>query len=671
MKGDMDMKVKVRVSNKAFACKEHAVEHTGGFKYGWAATDISVTIQELAEKWLAGYSILPAKMRGKKSEDDNWISQQVFAVDFDNENGDKERVSDDCYINHAEALEMARQAGLSPAFIYSSFSSTETHQKFRMVFILDEEVNARQQHNEVTARLYSAFMKGGYIIVDIKCSDLSRIYYGGKEILYSDYTAVTKLSQVMRLGVANVHCISRLRSKRDIDGKRMNDYIPVSLMHSEEVRGVTTPAMTALISGDPHKLREVIHNRVDSTYYIRENTGTVHTNIDLYRVIKQYPLHQILGVPLNVAFRCIVHGHKDTHPSANVQLRKDGTYAYFCHGCYGEGNGQSLIDLIMEATECGIWETVTFAEVALDINLQTEHQIKCRRRCDRILRFIDSPSFRTGKWEPLYLHMKRKKILGHYRYYVEQSALYAPSQPMLCEGIPTLYQSIRETADRMNDYSFAYCSGIDKNSVTRKRNELADLGLIGKSTNLDHPAFAKAKEYQLRQGNEFHKEFLFIPDLLTDILGFALEQISLAKGAGERVKYRTKASVLTARGEDASNRIFTQSAGRVLSKYHSDFISFMMRTALRLCNKGWTTEEEIVEEIMLTSKHRRVKSLVGQFRPFLTNGDSFTLELVNKELRNKLDLPESLPTRKKIIVKVVHNELTMEMLDEILFGHIA
>src|SRR5690606_30906151 len=130
--------------------------------------------------------------------------------------------------------------------------------------------------------------------------------------------------------------ISKLRSKRDQEGRRMIDYIPTSLMHSAVIRGETTSAMTALISGDPMKLREVLYNGADSTTYKKENTCTVCTNMNPFVFIKQQPLDRILGVPLNTTFSCIMHGHADNHPSAIVQQLEDGTYAYFCYGCYGE-----------------------------------------------------------------------------------------------------------------------------------------------------------------------------------------------------------------------------------------------------------------------------------------------------------------------------------------------
>jgi hypothetical protein len=654
------LKTEVRVSKAAFTNKEDAVRCTGGFKEGYAASDMSLTIQEIAERWIAGHTILPTKMKhGSKSNDTHWLGQQVFAVDFDNENGDKERVHDDYYVSPDEALEMARDAGLFPAFIYSSLSSTPEHCKFRMIFVLNEEVTTEKVHGEVIQRLHSAFIKGGYIIADTRCSDRSRIYYGGKEMLYDDFTAVTMLIHVKRLSVVDAPSISKLRSKHDHEGTRLKDFIPASLMHSTNVLGETTPAMTALINGDAYKLREILQIGVYSTNNIQQkNTCTVHTNINPYRTIKQYPLHSILAIPLNTAFRCIMHGHEDIHPSAIVQQLKDGSYAYFCHKCYGQGKGQTLIDLIMEATDCGVGETIAFAEIALGITLQTQHQLQCRRSCDHILRFIQSTAFRTGKWEPLYSYMKRKRLLGHYRYYVEQAALYATPDSLIGDGIPVFYEAVRETSIRMHDFAYFDCTGIDKNSVARKRNELANLGLMGKSTNLEHTAFAKATEYQRNSGNQFHKEFLFIPELATGLLEFATQQIGQVKNVGERAKFRTKASVLTARGEEAANRIFAQSAGQDLSKYKSDFISYMRRTTSRLCSKGWTDELEIIREIQQASKYTCVKSMVGQFRPLLTNGDNFMLKVVNKELRTQLKLPDNIPSRKQIIVPVDRNIMT-------------
>jgi hypothetical protein len=658
------MKTTVRVSKDASSNKQAAVDHTGGFKDGWAAIDMSLTIQEIAEKWLEGHSIVPAKIKKEKTLDANWVSQQIFAVDIDNENGDKERVSDDFYVTHREALEMARRAGLSPALIYSSFSSTASHNKFRMVFVLDKAVTTREQHNEVTSKLYSAFMKNGYCIADTNCRDLARIFYGGTDLLYAEYEVVTPLSHINQLGLATVHSINKLRSKRDTQGIRQGDYLPESRMHSDTVLGATTLAMDALISGNPLELREILYNGVDSTYYKKENTSTVHANMNPYERIKRLHLHRILGVPLNQAFNCIMHGHQDKHPSAFIRQLDTGYYAYFCYTCYGAGKGQSLIDLIIEATSCGIGKTIEFVEIAMDIRLQTKHQLRSRLRCDRILRFIQSPSFRTGSWAPLYSYMDRRKILSHYRYYVEQAALYTSAEPMVGEGTPTFYESTRETSKRMHDFSYGYCTGIDKNSVSRKRNDLADLGLIGKSTDLDHPAYSKARAYQRNNGNAFHKEFLFIPELNVQLFRFALKQINRVKETGERAKYKTKASMLTARGQESADRVYAQSAGTDVSKFDRDFISFMMRTTARLCSKGWTTEEEVAQEIKHTSKFSGVKWRVGQFRPWLTNGEHYTLKSVSNDLRNKLDLPNSIPLRTKIIVPN-HQQDIDSLLDQI------
>lgn len=650
------MRTKVRVSNTAFTNKQEAVDATRGFKAGFAAHDMNLTVEEMTNKWLSGYSILPARLQGLKSNDVNWVSQQVFAVDFDNENGDKERVSENYYVTPTNALDMAKNAGLSPAFIYSTFSSSVDHNKFRMIFVLDSVVTDKRMHEELTKKLLSVFIKNGYIVADTRCSEPSRIFYGGTECLYQDLAAVTQLTRVQAIGISNHPGISKLRSKRDQQGRRMIDYIPESLMHSSVICGVTTPAMSALISGDPMKLRECLLNGADSTIHKKENTGTVCTNMNPYVFVKQQPLERILGVPLNTPFRCIMHGHVDTHPSATVQQLENGTYAYYCYSCYGQGSGQSLIDMIIEATHCTAREALEFARIALDIPIYNEHQLLCREHCERILDFIQSPHFRTGVWEPLYRHMNQKKILGHYRYYLEQAAYNPISDALVGNGIPIIYEAVRETEMRMKGKNYPYCTGRDKDSVARKRNELAHLGLIVKSSNLDHPAFKKAKEYQKRIGNTYHKEFFFIPDLTEEILEFALVQIRDTKNWGERSKFRTCAGVLTSRGEDAAKLIYAQDAKKELSKYQNDFLSFMWKTVSQLTIKGWTTEEEIIEEIKGTSRYTGVTWKVGQYRPALTHGKDYTIMRVTKEIRTQLNIPEDIPIRKQIIVPCKESE---------------
>ncbi|MNC74513.1 hypothetical protein D3C75_1258830 [compost metagenome] len=72
----------------------------------------------------------------------------------------------------------------------------------------------------------------------------------------------------------------------------------------------------------------------------------------------------------------------------------------------------------------------------------------------------------------------------------------------------------------------------------------------------------------------------------------------------------------------------------------------------RLANKGWTTEAEVVEEIIRKSKYSNVKQLVGQLRPLITDGKYYTLQTVNNELRKQLKLPENIRARCKIIAPI-------------------
>lgn len=372
--------------------------------------------------------------------------------------------------------------------------------------------------------------------------------------------------------------------------------------------------------------------------------------------MKELPLHELLGVSVNSSFRCIMHGHEDINPSASVRKREDGTYAYYCYTCFGVGNGLTLIDLVKDATSCDLKGVVQFVESVLGIRIESEHEMQCSSRCNTNLSFITSDQFKTGKWEPLYRHMMHRKIFEHYLYYIERAKIHAASSgPLIGVGVPIFFESVRETAEHMCN-RFPYSKGTGKNSVERKRNELAHLGLIRKIAELDGSIYFKAKEYQERMGNRYHKEFLSIPEVTDELLAFALQQISEAKKVGERAKYRTRLGIISSRGEEVADRIYAQGVGEKASKFRKDFIDYLWRTVARLATKGWTSEHEIVEVIKRESRYLNVEQLVGQLRPLITDGTYYTLQIVNKVLRNQLSLPDSILARSKIIVPIKQDQ---------------
>ena len=92
---------------------------------------VDINVEELATALGNGKTIVPATFRkiggDIRRSIENWESQQVIALDFD------EGLTLEEAYNNAFFRENA-------AFMYTTFSHTEEHHKFRVVFVLDEPV---------------------------------------------------------------------------------------------------------------------------------------------------------------------------------------------------------------------------------------------------------------------------------------------------------------------------------------------------------------------------------------------------------------------------------------------------------------------------------------------------------------------------------------------------
>lgn len=102
---------------------------------------------------------------GTKEKD--WISQQIFALDFDTG------------IDPKVIITRCRIYSIIPNIVYSSFSDSVEKRKFRVLFILDKPVSDYKMARWAQKGLMALFPES-----DGACKDLCRMYYNGKKVLY-------------------------------------------------------------------------------------------------------------------------------------------------------------------------------------------------------------------------------------------------------------------------------------------------------------------------------------------------------------------------------------------------------------------------------------------------------------------------------------------------------
>ena len=149
-----------------------------------------------------GYSIVPSYLHNneKKAQDvysmsqEDFVSCQIFMIDFDGQKWDEKK---ECYtgtdVKFDEIKERADDYGLPIAFAYKTLScpDTVTFYKYRIAFIHDQTICDKQ----IATLIYKAL---GRIFpeCDQACCEVSRMFLGGKELIYFDENARINLMQI-------------------------------------------------------------------------------------------------------------------------------------------------------------------------------------------------------------------------------------------------------------------------------------------------------------------------------------------------------------------------------------------------------------------------------------------------------------------------------------------
>ncbi|WP_391117410.1 hypothetical protein [Psychrobacillus sp. L3] len=164
-----DFTVKVMFDRKYFSQKP-SNDDAKGINYRIAYGLTTVTIKQLADEVGRGRAFMAGTLTEKngvlRRSINNWHSQQVIALDFDDGFTLKAALNDEFIRSNA-------------AFLYTSFSHSEALHKFRVVFFLDSVITKYTEFKSVIRYLFAKYPQ-----VDKACKDGSRIFYGGREVYW-------------------------------------------------------------------------------------------------------------------------------------------------------------------------------------------------------------------------------------------------------------------------------------------------------------------------------------------------------------------------------------------------------------------------------------------------------------------------------------------------------
>lgn len=148
-----------------------------------------------AELMLQGRTWCPATFKNGQRKNDNWISQSVFALDFDSG------------ITPDEVVERCKENNLIINCLYTSFSDSVALRKFRVVFFFNADIKVAEKAKELQLTLMDLFPE-----VDIACKDYARMFFAGKEVLMVD----DELNDIFE--VAKLVLDRRTRLKVELNG---------------------------------------------------------------------------------------------------------------------------------------------------------------------------------------------------------------------------------------------------------------------------------------------------------------------------------------------------------------------------------------------------------------------------------------------------------------------
>lgn len=607
------------MSENKIKCTFSAVRHERKPEAKKVQVDLKptdITIEDLAEALCNGASFRPAVLYGRKASD--WKQQQLFGLDFDHN------------VTIEEKYSKALSLGLTPCFLYTTFSHTENEHKFRMIFCSDSVIKDGDYRDKLQATLMGVIGD-----VDVVCKNRDRLFYGGKgkRVLYPAYD-------------------SRINAETVIEkywDAEYEQYIPTTKQKSK-----SKLSSCKRDKGDTDKEKHLIHENLyikaikeHDIEYLRKTLA--HEPIEFETknefwdyIYSELDIAELIDIEDPQSFCCVLHD--DHNPSANIFTTQNGVQKYRCCSEDITLNIKQLVEMLGDFKS--EYRAIQFIMEIYNLSIkESQWSIEQRENIDMMISNITLNKFKE-LCPQADKNIKYAKDTFLMMLSIARNNIYSEKFSNN-DGEIVFFVSNKKLAEHLGKGNSQ--KKIDKVSKYIKMLIYHDLIRILDDEQIPKELLAKAINHQKANRQMNHTNFYAIPS-------WVIQQLKTIEGNGNRWKekgYRIAGvsfdMFYRSEGFDVAASLYPQykkkknEYGKIVNRtttLNSDKRTMEISRVILDCiqQKGYCTEKEVAH--ILGCHYKYVVTETQIKRSLNEIMDSYTLKKVkaNKKLKEQLDI---------------------------------
>ena len=583
---------KIHLDNKKFHSKPLDALTLSNLHKRICKTVEEIAPKELAESLANGQTMVLGVMKNEVRKKVNLNYQEVIALDFDDNTTIEEIKNTDFIKDNA-------------SFIYTTFSHTEGHHKFRVVFFLEDKLTNNEQVLAVYNKLFEMFPTA-----DISCKDSSRFFFGGKSYMEINFNNKFDVNAIVELPEST----------------------PVQEVHEQlELAVDNTKAEDVNIKPTWWLIRHGHDDLVKAR--LSKYKATTHHQATAMEYVKSLNMGEVLDLPTERNFNDLFT--EDANPSANVYKLEDSEVWLYTRHSSDESKRftGSLIQVVQKLKKTHFIGALMYLIEVMDIDFKATKEIQ------RLINEIEiySALLLSSDLKKTYPHVAKifKDGRTNYASDVVQILQIAKNNVVEVDGeIRMISQlSVRELAERIH--------GTDKkkNRVSKVLNLMSTTDWIDKLSAEDLPEAIKTKlvEYQEANNRKYRKNVIEFKYLGSDFFGTLNNKCEVMLDKGFTAKATlTKEGLQNTFNETEANKVFNQDTDRKISKLSSNVeteaVHFIMES---IEENGYVEEKAVIEHLSNFIGKSLSDYKFKQLRSKITEGYGLERVRLNKTLKKE------------------------------------